>query len=168
MKFYDISYTLSNNTPIYPGNPDFNIERFLEIPKDQSNVSLVSFGTHTATHIDAPFHVNNEGQTIDKINIERFFGKCNVLDISFSKNKITREDLEKYEIKNDFLLIKTNNSNIGFDEFHEDFIYLDLSAAEYIKEKGIKFIGVDGPSVKKFHEKDLIHEFFFKKRGKKR
>ena len=150
MKVYDVSYLLNKSTPIYPGNASFSIKRVQNMPKDSSNSSEIIMGSHFATHIDAPVHMIENGKSIDQYPIDRFVGRCDVLDLSnLDKDSIERKDLEKKRIKNSIVLIKTNNSIIGFDIFHEDFIYLSDSGSDYILDKGVKLMGIDAPSVKK-------------------
>lgn len=160
MKIYDITHTLNSSMPIYPGNPTFSIKKTSTIEDNGSNVSEITMGSHTGTHIDAPFHFLNDGKTIDELGIERFLGKCQVLDFTKSLDCVTDKDLKEKEINTEILLLKTKNSLVGFDKFHEDFIYLSEDGARYIKNLGVKFVGVDGLSVKKFHEKDFVHKFF--------
>ncbi len=159
MKVYDISYLLNESTPIYPGNANFSIKRVQNMPKDSSNSSAITMGSHFATHIDAPVHVIEDGKGIDKFPIDRFVGKCDVLDFSMlDTESIDKKDLEKKNIKNNIVLIKTKNSIRGFDIFHEDFIYLSDSGSDYLLSKGVKLVGIDGPSIKKFrYHPDYVH-----------
>lgn len=160
MKIYDITHSLRADMPIYPGNPTFSIKKISTIEDNGSNVSELTMGSHTGTHIDAPFHFLSDGKTIDELDTERFLGKCQVLDFTDSLECVTEKDLRGKKIYADILLLKTKNSLVRFDKFHEDFIYLSEDGARYIKSLGAKFVGVDGLSVKKFHEKDFVHKFF--------
>jgi len=60
--YYDISVPISNGGAVYPGNPPIRIEPQQEIAKGgSSNVSSLSFGSHTGTHVDAPKHIFDYG-----------------------------------------------------------------------------------------------------------
>ncbi len=134
-KIIDISLPLNFSTIIYPGNPKVEIETNGNFPSLGSKITL---GSHTATHIDAPRHVFKDGDTMDKISLERLVGKCRVLDFTEAEESIKVSDLEKHNIKEgERILAKTKNSEIGFDKFRNDYIYLDGDAAEYLAKKKI-------------------------------
>ncbi len=166
MKIYDVSQLLDKDTPIYPGNPEFSTIFESTLTTGTSNVSKITMGSHFATHIDAPLHMEEKGFSISDIPIDTFIGKCTVLDLTNVDVSITESDLRKAGLvenssSNKILVLKTKNSIRGFSKFYPDFIYLDPSAAEYIVSRKIKLLATDGPSVKKFHSKDLIHKFLF-------
>ncbi|MEK6575320.1 MAG: cyclase family protein, partial [Chloroflexota bacterium] len=57
MKIHDISVTLQDGIPIWPGNPAFELARVNDMASGaSSNVSRLSLGCHTGTHVDAPVH----------------------------------------------------------------------------------------------------------------
>ena len=77
----DISWPLTPEMAIYPGNPPFEIERVQDIKKgDSANVSKIIMGSHTGTHIDAPAHFIQGGATIDQIPLEQMNGPALLLD----------------------------------------------------------------------------------------
>lgn len=143
----DISLEVSEETIIYPGNPEVEIE---ELDKSGSAVSKVSFGSHTATHVDGPSHVFESGEGVNEaFGVDRFVGECRVLDFTDSEEKIELEELKEKNIKEgEIILAKTRNSLIGFEEFRDDFVYLGGEAAEFLAEVGIDLFGIDYLSVK--------------------
>jgi len=156
MKIYDISLSLDNKTLIYSGNPEMSIEPHTRVPEYPTNLSKITFGSHTGTHVDAPKHVDNDAIGVDKVSIEACIGPCRVLDMTGAEEKITVADLEKESIKKDErILVKTQNSLRGFDEFHDDSIYLDGGAADWLADRGIILFGIDWLSVKKRGGEDI-------------
>ena len=158
MKIYDISLSLDNRTIIYPGNPKINIEPHRSIPEYPTNLSKITFGSHTGTHVDAPRHVNNKAIGVDKINLESCIGLCRVLDMTGVSESIKISDLEKENIRQgERILVKTKNSIRSFSsksasgggKFYEDYIYLDGDAADYLANIGIILFGIDSLSIKK-------------------
>lgn len=149
MKIFDISLPLNEQTIIYPGTTA------LKITPTRSSVtgsalSEITLSSHAGTHIDAPSHVIEDGQTIDQIPLETFFGPCRVLDLTAVKEGITSQDLESKKIKEgERILLKTDNSNRGFGEFYEDYVYLTSEAAAYLAKLNIKLVGIDSLSIKK-------------------
>ena len=66
-KMVDLSWEISDTTPIYPGDPEPHIETTHTIEKDYYNLSGVYVGTQTGSHVDSPYHFRNDGDTIDKM-----------------------------------------------------------------------------------------------------
>jgi len=156
MKIFDISLPLDSKTLIYSGNPQMTIEPHTRVPEYPTNLSKITFGSHTGTHVDAPRHVDNEAIGVDKIDLETCIGPCRVLGVTAAEEKVTVAYLEKENIKkNERILVKTQNSLRGFSEFREDSIYLDGDAADYLAELGIILFGIDGLSVKKRGGEDV-------------
>lgn len=138
MRIYDISLSLNNQTEIYPGNPEISIEPHRSVPEHPTNLSKITFGSHTGTHVDAPRHVDNDAIGVDRINLESCIGLCRVLDMTGLDGGVKISDLEKYNIKQgERILVKTKNS------------YLDGDAADYLANIGIVLFGIDSLSIKK-------------------
>jgi len=138
MKIYDISLSLNNQTEIYPGNPEISIEPHRRVPEYPTNLSKITLGSHTGTHVDAPRHVDNRAIGVDKIDLKKCIGQCRVLDMTGVEDGIKIADLKKYNIKQgERILVKTKNA------------YLDGDAADYLANIGIILFGIDSLSIKK-------------------
>ena len=151
MKIIDISLPLNNDTIIYPDNVPISVGIHHAMPEYATQLSKITFGSHTGTHIDAPAHCIDGGLTIDKIPLENFIGTCRVLDFSKeSDESVTTEMLQSKNIKkNERILLKTRNSTRGFKEFYDDYIYLDGDGAEYLANLEVLIVGIDSLSIKK-------------------
>lgn len=64
MKVYDITHDLSEEVVFYPGDIR---PRFREVDTGQYRVTEMTLGSHSGTHIDAPSHYLEGGQTVDQI-----------------------------------------------------------------------------------------------------
>jgi len=149
MQIYDISLSLNNDTVIYPGNPEMLIESYKAIPDFPTNLSKITFGSHTGTHIDAPKHAFSDRNGVDKVSLETCVGPCRVLDMRDAEEKMEISHFERYNIKKgERILVRTKNSEI-LDRFSEDAVYLDGDAADYLAGIGIILFGIDWLSVKK-------------------
>jgi arylformamidase len=52
MKIYDVSVSISPETPVYEGDPRIKLETASAIARgDAANVTALHFGAHTATHV---------------------------------------------------------------------------------------------------------------------
>ena len=82
MEVFDISRPYFH-TPVYPGDPVPSLSWLSRLEKGEDyNLSSFSGCAHTATHVDAPLHVCPEGQAIDQIPLELFYGECFVVSAS--------------------------------------------------------------------------------------
>lgn len=154
---FDISIPLTNKTAVYPNNPKVVIVSHQKMPKDSSNSSKITLGSHVGTHIDSSLHIKNKAGSVDKISLDKLVGSCRVLDMSKVKEKITVADFKNHGgvKKGERILVKTGNSARGFKKFYKDYIYLDGEAADYLANKRITLFGIDAWSVKQRSGKDL-------------
>lgn len=96
MTLHDISLTLSETLPTWPGDPVIQLRQISSIAEgDDANVTQVSMSVHTGTHIDAPDHFLGNGDTVDNIPLDLLVGKAVVVEI-LTEGTITKEDLKKW------------------------------------------------------------------------
>lgn len=156
--YYDISQVYFPEMAVYPGDPVFTTEEIFRISRgDLCNLSRISFGSHTGTHLDAPRHFFDDGATVDRISLDHFIGKAKVCEI-LGKQEITESDLAARPIQpGEILLLKTANSqwlnSIGFPP---EGVSLTPEAARYLVATGIKTLGIDGFSVDSSGSNDFI------------
>jgi arylformamidase len=154
-RIYDLSVPIRNGGMVYPGNPEIQVSLQQSIAKGAgANVSLISFGSHTDTHVDAPRHFFDDGKTVDEIPLSVLMGPAVVLEFGTGVMAVTRADLEKHDLTGATrVLLKTRNS--GFltqdSEFHKDYTYLAPDGAEYLVSLGIVLVGIDYLSIEQFH-----------------
>lgn len=134
MILYDISANILS-ADVYADDPKPKAERLRSIEQgDSYNLSSVRFCTHTATHMDAPNHFDITGDTIDKMRLSTFYGKCTVLSFD---GIITGEDMEKllpYCRKR--ILLHGNKK-----------AYFSSSAAFVLAQSGVVLVGTDAMSI---------------------
>lgn len=156
MKIIDISLSLNNKTSVYPGNVPIQVSIHHAMPEYATQLSSITFGSHSGTHIDAPAHAILGALTIEQISLECFVGPCRVFDFSRETNEsVTLSMLESKKIKiGERVLLKTRNSLRGFKEFYDDYVYLNGDAADYLAELGVTLVGIDALSIKKRADSD--------------
>jgi len=158
MKIYDVTFPLSERTPIYEGDPAVKINVCAELSKgDGANVTGLCFGAHTATHVDAPNHFIDGTRRVDELELEKLIGDCQVIELEKSVMAITAEHLAAWD-NTERVLFKTRNSDFWNEPekgFRTDFTYLEPEAARILVEKGIKLVGIDYLSVEKFGSADF-------------
>jgi arylformamidase len=157
-KFYDISLPIKEGMIVYPGNPSPEIRQYSSIPEAKTNESWICLGSHAGSHVDAKKHIRNDGEGSGSLPLDSFYGECHVLDLTGVEKEICKKDLQPFSIqKGDIVLLKTRNSILGYRQFQRDFVHVKLDAAEYLVQLGVKTLGFDYLSVKKFGSDDEVH-----------
>jgi arylformamidase len=158
LRIYDVTVPISEVMPVWPGDPPVQIERVSELSGGAPfNVSRLHLGSHTGTHVDAPFHFLPQGQTVDRLSLDLLVGPALVLDLEDLPGRaIHTLDLANLHPPRSTtrLLLKTRNSNLWADrqnEFEQNYVHLHPQAAAWIVQRGIRLLGLDYLSVEAFH-----------------
>lgn len=140
---------------VYPGNPEIRIEEQQSISRGAgANVSALYFGSHTATHVDAPKHFSNAGASIDELPLDVLMGPALLVRFDDSVKSIGVRELKSRNLSGyTRLLFATRNSRlqVSSPEFVADYTYVAPDAAEYLVASGVKLVGVDYLSIEQFH-----------------
>ena len=169
MQIYDVSVPLSEVTPTYPGDPGIEISPWRSMANgDAANVSLLHFGAHSGTHVDAPAHFLEAGNKVETLDLDRFLGPVEVVEISADIEIITAEIISNIDLKDvQRILFKTRNSTFWSDPgqgFRSDYTYLTGGAADRLIEAGIRLVGIDYLSVEEFQsQKFETHQILLSK-----
>ena len=155
MRIYDVSVPLSAATPTYPGDPGIDIKAWLTLANgDAANVSLINFGLHSGTHVDAPAHFIEGGAKVESLPLEKLIGKAEVVEVPDHVRAIDQSFVTANCVQgSERILFKTRNSafwNNTTDGFRADYTYIDPEAARCLVELGIKLVGIDYLSVGQF------------------
>jgi len=146
----DVSVPLRSGMVHWPDNPPVSIERLLDIERgDVANVSKLSMGAHTGTHMDAPLHFLRTGKGLNTMPLTATIGRACVIEIR-DPESIKPVELRPYQIqRGERVLFKTRNSTRCWhtDDFVEDFVYISQEAARYLVVQQVQTIGVDYLSV---------------------
>jgi arylformamidase len=154
MHIIDISVTLRQGLAAWPGEDFWRLDPVHRIAKGGPvNVSRITMGLHSGTHVDAPWHFGMSDQTAEALALDRFLTPARVLDCTTATRAVSRADLEGRIDGTPAVLLKTRNSGSleSMAPFNREFIHLDRSAAEFLVESGIRTVGVDYLSVEGFH-----------------
>jgi kynurenine formamidase len=148
----DLSHRVDEDTQIYPGDPAVRLEPATTIAADGVNVLNVHIGSHSGTHVDAPYHFIVNGERIDTIDVRLFFGPAVVMDVRGKnpRERITVEDLRPYEDRLAEGVIAVLRT--GWDEHYGkaryyDHPFLDRRAAHLILDAGVRTVAIDALNV---------------------
>lgn len=150
----DISRPIFTGMPIYPRNPAVEIAPAKRIARgDSSNVSLLTLGSHTGTHVDAPLHMDDAGAGVDQVSLDAMIGPALVLDIPDEVRAIGAAELQGRIAGHRRILLRSRNSArfAATGAFEEDFTFLAPDGAAFLVEQGVVLVGVDALSVEQYH-----------------
>lgn len=160
-KLIDLSHTAEPDMPCDPALALPELDFFSRVGNGPQlhNLEVIRYCPHTGTHMDSPFHVCNEWGSMETVNPAALIGPACVvsLDVPEYDYAVTKEDLEHWEMDNgairegDAVLLHTGHAekwDQGSDGYiNKGYIRLDPSAAEYLAEKKVRFIGLESISV---------------------
>jgi arylformamidase len=169
MHIYDVSVALSGSTPTYPGDPGIEITPWSKMPEDHANVSLLHFGAHSGTHVDAPAHFIEGGSKVEFLSLESLIGPAEVVEVPASITVINEDFVGTLPLQNtQRILFKTRNSefwNNSAEGFRADYTYLNSGAANLLVGAGVKLVGIDYLSVEEFRSEKFETHLTFLSNG---
>jgi len=172
MKIIDLTLTVSDEIPTFPGSPQPSFIPWENVKEDGYNLELLFLSTHTGTHMDAPYHFLEKGAKIHEISLKNLVSEAILIK---SKKKsgesITKIDIQKFEKKHGKI---TGFSSVifytGWQRSLQKKYYftknpgLSVSAAKYLASKKINLVGIDSPSIDLGTDsKFSVHQIFAKK-----
>ena len=142
----DISLPVHPAMPTYPGNQPISFEQVLK--PSGSQLTNITIDSHAGTHIDAPSHAGIIGQTMNDYDLDIFYGPVRVIEI-YNESLIDVDDLKNENIQSgERILFKTDNSQRGFEAFHDSWTALSSDAAAYLATAGVILVGIDWFGIK--------------------
>jgi arylformamidase len=152
---YDISIPLSAGIPTYPGDPGIDIQAWRSLSKGEGvNVSVLHFGAHTGTHVDAPAHFIEGATRSEFLPLDVLIGEAEVIEVPSDRNSIDLTFVhEHWKSESKRVLFKTRNSSLWKTSgatFEQNYAYLELEAAKHLAENGVLLVGIDYLSIEQF------------------
>jgi len=155
MKSIDLTLTISESIPSFPGSPKPQFISWSNLKEDGYNLELLFLSSHTGTHLDAPYHFAKNGQKIHQILLDRLIGKATIIKLHKTKNTaITKSDITLFEKKNGTIPNRSSvffftgwQKNLKKDNYFTENLGLAISAAKYLASKKINLVGIDSPSI---------------------
>ena len=80
MTVHEVTHTITNTMPVYPGTEQPVLTTSCTIEKTGYRETLLHMYSHTGTHMDAPAHMIEGGKPLDAFPAEAFVGRGFVLD----------------------------------------------------------------------------------------
>ena len=172
MKVIDLTLTISNRIPTFPGSPQPNFIPWEKIKDDGYNLELLFLSSHTGTHLDAPYHFLEKGSKIHEISLKKLVSEAVLIKSRKKRNEtITKTDIQKFEKKHgkiesfsSVIFLTGWQKNLQKKYYFTKNPGLSASAAKYLAAKKISLVGIDSPSIDLGTDsKFSVHRIFAKK-----
>ena len=172
MKIIDLTLTVSDEIPTFPGSPQPSFIPWENVKEDGYNLELLFLSTHAGTHMDAPYHFLEKGAKIHEISLKKLVSEAVLIK---SKKKggesITKIDIQKFEKKHGKIVSFSSvifytgwQRNLQKKYYFTKNPGLSVSAAKYLASKKINLVGIDSPSIDLGKDsKFSVHQIFAKK-----
>ena len=146
MKLIDLSHTFKEKMPVYPGDSSPEFTKVSDLNTKGHNNYQIKTSMHVGTHIDAPFHMLENGKRLSEINIEKFLGKGILIDAR-GKNNLDIGLLDNIQIqKGSIVLVFTgHDKNFGKAEYYSNCPLFTEAFAKKMVEHKVKILGMDTP-----------------------
>ena len=172
MKIIDLTLTVSDKIPTFPGSPQPNFIPWENIKEDGYNLEVLFLSSHTGTHMDAPHHFLEKGTKIHEISLKKLVSEAALIQCRKNGGQsITKTDIQKFEKNHGEI---ENFSSVIFytgwqKNLQKKYYFtknpgLSVSAAKYLASKKISLVGIDSPSIDLGKDpKFSVHQVFAKK-----
>ncbi len=157
MAIIDLTLPITDKLPVFPGDKAPVIETAATIANEGWNALRYSFGTHFATHIDAPFHMLEDGKKLTEFPPETFIGEAILIDVR--GQSIISDPLENVR-EGDIVFFHTGHVQHIHGNYFEGNPVISPDTAQLLVDKKVKIVGLDSftPDGAPYNE----HKLFFR------
>jgi len=142
----DITMPLHRYLAIWPGDTPFQYRLDATMQQDGANVGQIQMSVHAGTHVDAPFHYDDFGKSVESLPIDLFIGEVLIVHC-VGRSKVDVGIMRTLPIKNERRVFFKTKEIYNETVFDENFTPLTEEAVHYLADLGIQLIGTDAPSI---------------------
>lgn len=149
MRIVDLSIPIDTDTQVFPGDPVPAFAPASTLAVEGYNVQHVALGTHTGTHVDAPYHVRANGARVDELPIDRFVAQAAIVDLRgrAPRSAISRSDLAGTPWPpGGAAVLHTGWSRHRGTPRYFDHPFLLPDAAQFLLDAGVRMLALDTPN----------------------
>jgi arylformamidase len=154
-RLYDLSHTIEHGMITYKGLPAPIICDYLSREDSKKNyaegtsfqIGKIEMVSNTGTYVDVPFHRYENGKDLNDVALERFVN-LPAMVVTTNEIAIGAEVFAKHDVNGKAVLVNTGWSKYWrTDQYFENHPFLTLEAAEYLKEKDARLVGIDSYNI---------------------
>jgi kynurenine formamidase len=144
MRYIDLSHTVNESTPVFPGDAAPEIKKLADGEKDGFTIFQTKNNNHTGTHIDAPLHMISNGKRISDYPVDAFFGQ-GVLIEAYNLKAISSEVLKGKVLQAGDIVVLVTGKHREFtsDSYFNDYPEIIEDFADKLVDAKIKMLCID-------------------------
>jgi len=151
-RIVDLSAPVGPDTVVYPGDPVPHFSVHSTIEEDGFNLLSVAMGSQSGTHVDAPYHFEDDRPRIDEMDLAKFAGPAVVVDATTlpPRSPITWEHVAPVADRlapGVVVLLHTGWSAHYGDPDYFDHPYLDGDACAQMLARGVSTFCIDAINI---------------------
>lgn len=149
MKVIDLTQTITEDMPVYPGTEGPKLHPASTYEKDGFKETLLTMFSHTGTHMDAPAHIYEGRTTLDAFDASQFVGQALVIDCrdieAGSEIPLSKiHSVQALANQAEYILFLTGWSRYwGSPEYFGDYPVPSKEVCQYLIDSGKKGVGLD-------------------------
>lgn len=149
MEIIDISRTLAPQMAVWPGDTRFGLQTTMDRGQgDSVNLTTITMSAHSGSHVDAPRHFTDEGETIEGLDLRPYWGLAQVVTVYKEPGPLFPGDFAAYDLSlAPRLLVRTPAGDLDPTVFPEKIVYPSPQLAAHLGSLGIVLYGTDAPSM---------------------
>lgn len=146
-KLIDLTQTIEDNMPVYPGDLKTSLVQTEYLSKDKYNNHRLEIGMHSGTHVDSPMHLTESMEYISEAPLDSFIGVGCIIDVRNQSIILMKPEYENLIKENSIVLLYTGFDEVyGTSQYYEKHPIIDMEFCKILKKKNIKMLGMDMPS----------------------
>lgn len=152
-EWIDASRPLRPGTPVWPGDRPFELEQ-----RREGGLVLSSFSTtcHVGTHLDAPLHLDPDGEGVEGVPLARCVGPAEVVKVPSTGGALSSQELpEGWAPATPRVLLRSDSYPID-GSIGAGFSALSAELVHWLADRGVLLVGLDTPSVDPFESEELV------------
>lgn len=156
--YIDLSHVIYDGLITYKGLPapiicdylsrEASRERYA--PGTEFQIGKIEMVTNTGTYVDCPFHRYEDGKDLSEVTLESFVDiEGIVIRADYRKGlAVTAEIFKNKELRGRAVLVHTGwDEHWATDKYYENHPFLTEDAAVYLKQCGVKLVGIDSHNI---------------------
>jgi arylformamidase len=155
MTLIDISRPIYSGMPVWPGDTDARFDVVATIAGGAVvNIGALKISIHTGTHVDAPWHYADAGETIDRVAPDAYVGRARVIDAR-GRESLSRDLFDGIDLAPTPRVMFRTDAWTDPKVFPRDWPVMEDGLPKWLATQGVKLVGLDIPSVDKLDSKTL-------------
>lgn len=150
MGFIDLTFLIESGMPTCgtPWHQKVEISQLGTIPEVGRNTHRIVVGSHSGTHMDAPYHFWQDGKTVESLELDLLCGEITIVDFrAYGKGDIVPlSAVTKEKVTKRMLFVFGWDKYWKEQTYYKDFPYFSQEAIQYLIANGMRFMAMDTPS----------------------